>query len=58
MPYTLKFYIYLGVWFTAAAVLANRWLRHFSVRFILIFAATYAMIMILFGRWLFGRKQL
>ena len=58
MPYALKAYIYLGVWFTAATVLADRWLRYFSAPFILAFAIAYAMVMILFGRWLFGRKTL
>jgi hypothetical protein len=54
----LKMYIYLGVWFTAATVIADQWLRHFSAVFILTFAAGYAMVMILFDRWLFGRKTL
>ena len=58
MPYALKMYIYLGVWFTAATVIADRWLRHFSAVFILTFAAGYAVVMILFGRWLFRRKTL
>jgi hypothetical protein len=58
MPYTLKVYIYLGVWFTAATVLADQWLRYFSAPFIVTFAAAYATIMILFGRWFFGRKTL
>ena len=58
MPYALKVYIYLGVWLTAATVLADRWLRYFSAPIILMFAIAYATIMILFGRWFFGRKTL
>jgi hypothetical protein len=58
MPYALKLYIYLFVWFTTAAVLAARWLHDFSASIILTFSAVYAVLMILFGRWLFGRKAL
>jgi hypothetical protein len=58
MPYALKLYTYLFVWFTAVAVLAARWLHDFSASFVLTFSAAYAVLMILFGRWLFGRKEL
>ena len=58
MPYALKLYLYLGVWFTAATVLAVRWLRDFSAPFVLAFALAYAVLVVLIGRRLFGRKTL
>ena len=58
MPYALKFYIYLAVWFVVATSLSIRWLDDFNVSFILTFGAVYAILMVLVGRRLFGRKTL
>ena len=56
MPYPLKLYIYVFSWFTAATVLADQWLRQFSVPFILTFAVAYATLMILFVAGCLGER--
>ena len=58
MPYALKFYLYFGVWIIVAVVVADQWLRGFNAALVLSFGAAYGIGIILFGRWLFGRKTL
>jgi len=58
MPYAIKLYLYLGVGFVVAIVVSDQWLRHLSSTVVLDFGATYAAIVIIVGRWLFGRKTL
>ena len=57
MPYALKLYLYLGVGFVVAVVVADQWLRHRSSTIVLGFGATYG-VGDRRGRWLFGRKTL
>ena len=58
MPYALKLYLYLGVSIVVATVVTDQWLRHFSSTIVLGFGVTYAALVIMIGRWLFGRKTL
>jgi len=58
MRYATKLYIHIGIWFTAGAVLADQWLRHSGAAFVLGFGVIYSVMMIIVGRWLFGRKTL
>ena len=58
MPYALKLYLYLGVGFVVAIVVSDQWLRHLNSTIVLGFGATYAALVIMLGRWLFGRKTL
>ena len=58
MSYSVNVYLYLFIWFTAGAVLADQWLRHFGAAFVLGFGVIYSVMMIIVGRWLFGRKTL
>ena len=58
MPYAFKLYLYLGVGFVVAIVVSDQWLRHLSSTIVLGFGATYAALVIMLGRWLFGRKTL
>ena len=57
MPYAIKLYIYIGVCFTAALVLADPWLGHFRGPFVFSFSMIYAVMTIIVGRWLFGPKD-
>ena len=58
MPYAIKLYLYLGIGFVVAILVSDQWLRHISSTVVLGFGAAYAPIVIIVGRWLFGRKTL
>jgi len=56
MSYAVKLYIYLGVWFVVATVLADQWLRHLSAPFAVTCGAVYAMMMIIVStHWSLGQ---
>jgi hypothetical protein len=46
------------VWFVAVSLIAFRWFSEFNLLTVIGLGLLMAVAMILFGRWLFGRKNL
>ena len=58
MPYAVKFYAYIFVANVFAFVIVARWVKPFGFVASLAFGLAFAYLMIITGRWLFGRKEL
>ena len=58
MPHALKVSVYFMVWFVAVSLIAFRWFSEFNLPTVIGLGLLMAVAMILFGRWLFGRKNL
>ena len=58
MPRALKVSVYFMVWFVAVSLIAFRWFSEFNLPTVIGLGLLMAVAMILFGRWLFGRKNL
>ena len=58
MPYGLKLSLYLFVWIATACFIAFTWLSEANAFVVIAFGLLMSIVMILTGRWLFGRKTL
>jgi hypothetical protein len=58
MPHALKVSVYFMVWFVAVSLIAFRWFSEFNLPTVIGLGLLMAVAMILFGRWLFRRKNL
>jgi len=58
MPHALKVSVYFMVWFVAVSLIAFRWFSEFNLPTVIGLGLLSGVAMILFGRWLFGRKNL
>jgi hypothetical protein len=58
MPYGLKHFLYASAWCIVGSVIGFRWLSDSNLLTVLGIGLLMSVVMVLFGRWLFGRKTL